>query len=183
MNSISRSLEKHLQLSVNRAKSAVARPWERKFLGYSLTGHKQAKLKIGASSVSRLKEKSRSLTTGNCSKALKALIDGLAPVLRGWISYFRLTEIKGILEELDGWIRRKLRCLMWRHWKKLHKRARMLMKGGLSEERAWISATNQRGPWWNSGARHLNQALPKKIFDRAGLLSLLELHRQFQSCK
>ncbi len=57
------------------------------------------------------------------------------------------------------------------------------MKGGLSEERAWISATNQRGPWWNAGASHMNQALPKKLFDRAGQLSLLELHRQFQCCK
>ncbi len=57
------------------------------------------------------------------------------------------------------------------------------MKGGLSEERAWISATNQRGPWCNAGASHINQALPKKLFDRAGLLSLLELHRQFQCCK
>jgi group II intron reverse transcriptase/maturase len=183
MNSISRYLEKHLRLTVNRDKSAVARPWERKFLGYSLTWHKQAKLKIAASSVSRLKEKIRSLTTGNRSKALKAVIDGLAPVLRGWISYFRLTEVKGILEELDGWVRRKLRCLLWRHWKRPYKRARMLMKGGLSEERAWISATNQRGPWWNAGASHMNQALPKKLFERAGLLSLLELHRQFQCCK
>lgn len=183
MNAISRYLEQQLRLTVNREKSAVARPWKRKFLGYSLTWHAKARLKIAHSSVSRLKEKIRSLTTGHRSKALKVVIGDLASVLRGWIGYFRLTEVKGILQELDGWVRRKLRCLLWRHWKRSYTRARMLMKGGLSEERAWISATNQRGPWWNAGASHMNSMLPKKMLERAGLLSLVELHRQFQCCK
>ena len=102
------------KLKVNEKKSAVARPWERKFLGYSVTWHKQAKLKIALTSVNRLKEKVRSLTTGNRSKSVKVTINALTPVLRGWISYFRLTEVRGVLEELDGWIKRKLRCLLWR---------------------------------------------------------------------
>ncbi|ENB0242803.1 group II intron reverse transcriptase/maturase, partial [Escherichia coli] len=68
--------------------------------------------------VKRLKEKVRSLTTGNRSKSVKATINALTPVLRGWISYFRLTEVRGVLEELDGWIKRKLRCLLWRQWKR-----------------------------------------------------------------
>ncbi|ENV9101252.1 group II intron maturase-specific domain-containing protein [Escherichia coli] len=106
------------KLKVNEKKSAVARPWERKFLGYSVTWHKQAKLKIALTSVERLKEKVRSLTTGNRSKSVKATINALTPVLRGWISYFRLTEVRGVLEELDGWIKRKLRCLLWRQWKR-----------------------------------------------------------------
>lgn len=104
-------------LKVNEKKSAVARPWERRFLGYSVTWHKQAKLKMALTSVNRLKEKVRSLTTGNRSKSVKATINLLTPVLRGWISYFRLTEVRGVLEELDGWIKRKLRCLLWRQWK------------------------------------------------------------------
>ncbi|WP_249820343.1 reverse transcriptase domain-containing protein [Escherichia coli] len=90
------------KLKVNEKKSAVARPWERKFLGYSVTWHKQAKLKIALTSVNRLKEKVRSLTTGNRSKSVKATINALTPVLRGWISYFRLTEVRGVQEELDG---------------------------------------------------------------------------------
>ncbi len=94
-------------MKVNEKKSAVARPWERKFPGYSVTWHKQAKLKIALTSVNRLKEKVRSLTTGNRSKSVKATINALTPVLRGWISYFRLTEVRGALEELDGWIKRK----------------------------------------------------------------------------
>ncbi|WP_250377326.1 group II intron maturase-specific domain-containing protein, partial [Escherichia coli] len=105
-------VESKLKQKVNEKKSAVARPWDRKFLGYSVTWHKQAKLKIALTSVNRLKEKVHSLTTGNRSKSVKATINALTPVLCGWISYFRLTEVRGVLEELDGWIKRKLRCLL-----------------------------------------------------------------------
>ena len=181
LKGISEFLERKLKLQVNAQKSAVARPWERKFLGYSVTGHKTTKLRIAPTSVERLKEKIRSLTTGHRTKSVKATIEELSSVLRGWISYFRLTEVKGVLEELDGWIRRKLRCLLWRQWKRSFTRARMLMKAGLEEERAWRSASNQRGAWWNAGANHMNQAYRKRWFEASGLVSLLELHRQFQS--
>ena len=102
------------------------------------------------------------------------LIKELQPILRGWINYFRLSEVKGIFEKLDQWIRRRLRCILWRQWKRNYTRARRLMKCGLTEDRAWKSATNGRGPWWSSGASHMNHALPKKFFDRLGLVSLLD---------
>lgn len=98
--------------------------------------------------------------------------------LRGWVSYFRLTEVKGVLEELDGWIRRKLRTLLWRQWKRNYTRARNLVRAGLHEARAWQSATNGRGPWWNSGASHMHEAYPKSWFDRLGLVSLLDTQRR-----
>ena len=173
-------VENKLKLKVNEKKSAVARPWERKFLGYSVTWHKQAKLKIALTSVNRLKEKVRSLTTGNRSKSVKATISALTPVLRGWISYFRLTEVRGVLEELDGWIKRKLRCLLWRQWKRPGTRTKNLQRAGLSKDRAMISAYNNHGPWWNSGSRHMNQAIKNAWFSRQGLISLLEQQRQFQ---
>ncbi|TBW41666.1 group II intron reverse transcriptase/maturase, partial [Marinobacter halodurans] len=75
---------------------------------------------------------------------------------------------------LDGWIRRRLRLILWQQWKRAHTRARNLMRLGLSEPRAWTSAMNGRGPWWNSGASHMNAALPKKVFDRLSLVSLLD---------
>ncbi|WP_300006095.1 group II intron maturase-specific domain-containing protein, partial [uncultured Cedecea sp.] len=131
-------------------------------------------------SVARLKDKLRSLTTGHSSASVKVVINKLRPVLRGWISYFRYTEVKGVLGELDSWINRKLRCLLWRQWKRPRTRAKKLMQAGLTEERAWRSACNQRGAWWNSGARHMNQAIKVSLLRRAGLLSLLEQHRQFQ---
>ncbi|MGK6718109.1 group II intron maturase-specific domain-containing protein [Serratia marcescens] len=93
------------------------------------------RLKIAPSSVDRLKDKIRSLTTGNGSKSVAKVISELTPVLRGWILVLRLTEVKGVLEELDGWIRRKLRCLLWRQWKRPYTRARKLMKAGLDEVR------------------------------------------------
>ncbi|MDT8395271.1 MAG: group II intron maturase-specific domain-containing protein, partial [bacterium] len=106
--------------------------------------------------------------------------EDLMPLIRGWLNYFRLAEVKGVFEELDGWIRRKLRCILWRQWKRAFTRAKNLMKRGLSEERAWRSATNGRGPWWNSGASHLNQAVPKKYFDTLGLMSLQSQLRKLQ---
>ena len=84
-------------------------------------------------------------------------------------------------EGLDGWLRRKLRCILWRQWKRPYTRARNLMKRGLTEERAWKSATNGRGPWWNAGASHMNDAFRKSFFDQLGLVSLLDQHRRFQS--
>jgi len=145
-----------------------------------VTWHKQTRLKIAAASVGRLKDKIRSLTTGNRSRSVKATIDELTPLLRGWISYFRLTEVRGILEELDGWINRKLRCQMWRQWKRPRSRARMLQKAGLGRDRAMLSAYNGHGAWWNSGASHMNQAIKRSWFRGLGLISLLEHHRQFQ---
>lgn len=180
MEAITGYLEKKLKLQVNRDKSAVARPWQRKFLGYSVTWHKQVRLKIADSSLKRLKDRVREIVVGNASRNLAATIAMLNPVLRGWISYFRLTEVKGVLEELDGWIRRKLRCLLWRQWKRPATRNKRLQARGLDKTRAWKSASNGRGPWWNAGASHMNAAYPKSFFDVSGLVSLLETQRRFQ---
>ena len=102
MVAITGYLEKKLKLQVNRDKSAVARPWKRKFLGYSVTWHKQARLKIADSSLKRLKDRVREIVVGNASRNLAATIEALNPVLRGWTSYFRLTErCAGGLGQLD----------------------------------------------------------------------------------
>ena len=180
MAAITDYLERKLKLQVNRDKSAVARPWQRKFLGYSVTMHKQARLKIADSSLKRLKDRVREIVVGNASRNFGKTIEALNPVLRGWVSYFRLTEVKGVLQELDGWIRRKLRCLLWRQWKRPATRNKRLQERGLGETRAWKSASNGRGPWWNAGASHMNAAYPKRFFDELGLVSLLDTQRRFQ---
>ena len=180
MASITRFLADTLKLTVNAAKSAVARPWTRKFLGYSLTWHKAPKLKIAPTSLKRLDDKIREVLKGARGRSLTTVITKLNPILRGWMAYFKLTETKQALEALDGWIRRKLRCILWRQWKRAYTRAKNLMKAGLKEERAWRSACNQRGPWWNSGASHMNAAFPKVFFDRLGLVSLLDTTRRLQ---
>ena len=179
--SLTRFLAERLKLKVNKAKSAVAPPWRRTFLGYSLTWHKAPRRRIAATSRERLVQKVRLVLKGARGRSLRHTIDQINPILRGWAAYFKLTETKRVLEELDGWIRRKLRCILWRQWKRPYTRARNLMKAGLDEERAYRSAFNQRGPWWNSGASHMNQAYRKSWFDRLGLVSLLDTVRRLQS--
>lgn len=180
MASITRFLADTLKLTVNTAKSAVARPWVRKFLGYSMTWHQAPKLRIALTSLKRLEDRVRNVLKGARGRSLAKVIIELNPILRGWMAYFRLTEAKKAVEEFDGWIRHKLRCILWRQWKRPYTRAQNLMKRGLTEERAFRSAFNHRGPWWNSGASHMNQAFPKSFFDRLGLVSLLDTMRRFQ---
>ena len=180
MVSVTRFLEERLKLRVNAAKSAVDRPWNRKFLGYSMTMHKQPRLKVAPAAVQRMKDALREEFRRGRGRSLRTTIATLAPKLRGWVNYFKLAEVKGVFEELDGWIRRRLRNILWRQWKRPFARARNLMRRGLLEERAWRSATNGRGPWWNSGASHMNEAFPKKFFDWLGLVSLLDQLKRLQ---
>ena len=177
--SMTRYLETRLKLRVNQEKSAVDRPWKRTFLGYTVCQRKyNVRLKVASKSVQRLKAKLKMLFRSGRGRSIRTTIALLAPILRGWVNYFRYAGVKGIFEELDGWIRRHLRKILWRQWQRPYTRAMRLMRLGLSEGRAWKSATNGHGPWWNSGASHLNQALPKKFFDHLGLVSLMaQYHR------
>lgn len=174
MKSIGGFLERRLRLQVNREKSAVDRPWKRVFLGFSMTWDKVPRLRVAPSSVLRFKSNLKKAFREGRGRNLSRLVAELKPVLQGWINYFQLTEVKNIFEELDGWIRRRLRCILWRQWKRPFARAKNLMKRGLGEEQAWTSAINGRGPWWNSGASHMNYAFPKGFFDQLGLVSLLD---------
>jgi group II intron reverse transcriptase/maturase len=180
MASISRFLAQTLKLTVNATKSAVARASERQFLGYRLSWHQAPRLWIAPRSLQRLQGKVREVLKGARGRSLTRTITELNPMLRGWMAYFRLTESRRALEELDGWIRHKLRCILWRQWKRPATRTRNLMKAGLTEDRAWHSASNGRGPWWNAGASHMNAAFPKSFFDRLGLVSLLDTRRRLQ---
>ena len=180
LESTTRFLAGKLKLKVNAEKSAVARPWERKFLGYSMTFHKQPRLKVAPAVVDRIKSKLREIFRAARGHNVSSVIEALTPVLRGWVNYFRLAEVRGIFEELDGWIRRKFRCILWRQWKRNYTRAKNLMKYGLDKDRALKSAMNGRGPWWNSGASHMNQCFRKSFFDRLGLVSLLGQLRKLQ---
>lgn len=180
LHSLTEFLAKRLKLKVNAAKSAVARPWQRKFLGYSMTWHRKPKLRIAGPSLERLTDNVKVLLQGARGRNLGATIQKLNPVLRGWAAYFKLAETKRALEERDGWIRHKLRCILWRQWKRPYPRARNLMKRGLTQERAWRSATNGRGPWWNAGASHMHAAFPTSWFDNLGLVSLLDTVQRLQ---
>ena len=176
-----RYLEGELKLQVNLDKSGIARASQRDFLGYGLIGRENARLKVAKTSVQRLRGRVKDVLRKSRGVSVKAAIDTLNPLLRGWTSYFRHAQVKDVWQDLDGWIRRKLRGRPWRQGKRPLARARMLMKRGLTEERAWRSATNGRGVWWNAGASHMNHAFPKSFFDHMGLVSLVDTHRRFQS--
>jgi RNA-directed DNA polymerase len=180
MASISRYLSERLKLTVNQAKSAVDRPWKRAFMSYSMTRHRKPRLTVAKKAVERFKANLKTVFRKGKGRNIRTTIGEMAPKVRGWINYFRYTEVKGILDELDGWLRRKLRKILWKQWKRPKTRAKMLMQRGLSEETAWKSATNGRGPWWNAGAAHMHKAVPKSYFDKLGLVSLMAQYHRLQ---
>ncbi len=181
MASLERFLWKRLRLRINCDKSAVDRPWRRKFLGYTVTTHREPKLKVAPESVKRLKKKLRVLFRQARGRNLGTVCKELSRRLRGWVVYFRMSEVKASFEALDAWIRRKLRDILWRQWKRPWTRRKELMRRGLDETRASISAFNGRGPWWNAGASHMNQAVPISRLRQMGLISLIDEHRRLAS--
>ncbi len=171
--SITAWLAKRLKLKVNEAKSAAEYISRRKFLGYSMTQDREPRLKPAAAAITRLKGKIRELFRKARGRNVEKFIkEDLNNLLRGWADYFKLSQVKMVFEELDGWIRRKLRSLIWRQWKKPKTRCRKLISLGLKPEHAQKSAGNGRGPWWNSAHAHMVIALPNKYFDQLGLIKL-----------
>jgi RNA-directed DNA polymerase len=178
MSNIRVFLEEALHLRINEQKSAVARPWERKFLGYSVTSQHESRLRLAPESVQRLTGKVRELMREGRGRSLVHTIETLNPVLRGWVSYFRLARNKVVLEDLDAWMRRRLRCLLWRQWKRPGTRQARLCALGVDAASAWRTAWCGRGPWHSAGSRVVHWALPPQYFTRLGLLSLLDTQQR-----
>lgn len=171
--SVTEYLKNKLKLKVNEAKSSVGRPWKLVFLGYTMTVDKEPRLRASKRSIKRFKETLKELfRQGRGHNISRFIKEKLNPVIRGWGIYYSLTRVKWIFEELVGWIRRRLRCVLWRQMKRGRTRARKLMKRGIEDERARKSAYNGRGPWWNAGASHMNEAYPAKYFRNLGLAEL-----------
>src|SRR5271156_4414366 len=136
MDSITGFLEGEMKLRVNREKSAVARPVTRVFLGYSFTAHKDPKIRVPQETCMKMRAKLKRLFRQGVGRNVGRFIrETLNPLLRGWMNYFRLSEAKGFAEELDGWIRRHLRCLIWLQWKNIATRFRRLRALGLEKDR------------------------------------------------
>jgi len=180
--SLSRYVERKLKLRVNREKSAVDRCHRRTFLGYSFMPKQGVKIRVPKKSVQKLKAKLRhELRKGRGRNLGRFVLEDLNPILSGWINYFSLAEVKSFAQDLDSWIRRRLRLILWRQWKRNWTRRKRLIAAGLNEERAVMSAFNCRGPWWNSGASHMNEAFPKRFFDHLNLVSMLDEWHRFRA--
>ncbi len=176
--SLERFLWRRLRLVVNRAKSSVDRPWKRTLLGYTMTAHRQPRLRVAPASVRRLKARIRAELRRGRGRSLRRVLATLKPVIRGWVAYFRIAEVKAAFEALDQWIRRRLRCLLWRQWKHWRARVRRMIQLGIERYRAYRSATNGRGPWWNAGASHMHAAVPARWLHHQGLVSFLGEYRR-----
>lgn len=182
MASLERFLTTKLRLKVNRDKSAVDRPWKRRFLGYTVTANRKPKLKVAPDAVKRIKTKLRLRFRAGRGRSLIRTARDLQPVVRGWTAYYRLCDVKGTFEQLDEWLRHRCRALVWRHWKRPKTRYRELCKRGIDPGRARKSAGNGRGPWWNACQSHMNQAIPNRTLRSYGVPSFLdEYHRLARS--
>jgi RNA-directed DNA polymerase len=137
MESITRFLSEQLKLTVNQAKSAVDRPWRRIFLGYSMNWYPRPRLRVGAKAVAKFRANVREICRRGRGRSMSQVIEELNPKVRGWMNYFRLIESDYLLKELDGWLRRKLRVIIWKQWKRTYTRAKNLIKLGLSSDAAW----------------------------------------------
>lgn len=178
--SITKWLKRKLKLTVNETKSAVDFASNRKFLGYSMTSNKLPRLKPAKTSVVRFKGKVRELFRLGRGRNLENFIKyDLNPLLRGWAEYYKLSGVTEVFEDLDKWIRRKLRALIWRRWKRPKTRYGNLVRLGLSPEHAKISTNNGRGPWWNAAQWQMIIPFPNKYFDQLGLINLQKrVHRK-----
>ena len=179
MESVTRFVEGKLKLKVNRDKSAIDRPWNRKFLGFSFLPNKQATIRLAPRSVSRFKERIRELTKRSRSIPVEERIGQLNRYLMGWIGYFRLASAKKHCEKLDQWIRRRLRMCQWKQWKRVRTRIRELRALGMPDWMVFMMANSRRGPWEMS--RAINNALPTSYWEAKGLKSLLS--RYLELCQ
>lgn len=169
MQSLRRYLERTLRLSVNEAKSAVDRPWRRQFLGFTLSRKDQA-LKVADKAIAALKDTVRAISVRTRGHRLTQIIAELREFLLGWKAYFGIAEVKSPLRDLDRWVRRRLRCYIWKQW---HRSGyRQLRKRGVSRELAWNTAKSAHGPWRLSRSPALSIALPNRYFTDLGLPAL-----------
>jgi RNA-directed DNA polymerase len=179
MASLEQFLGKRLRLKVNRGKSAVGRPWDRKFLGYSFTNEAKPRLKVSPKSEKRLRKKLKPLWKKGRGTSLKTSIQELNQTLVGWASYYRLAEVLGAFKVLDHWIRHRLRCIIWRQWKRPGTRAKKLIQLGVNPRRAKATAWAMRGPWPSSMTQAMHYAIPTKALEEQGLKSLVCEYRRF----
>lgn len=174
MESISQFITKRLKLKVNRDKSAVGRPWERKFLGFRFTSGRVLKRSIAPPARSRFKGRIREITRRTRGVSLERMVEDLSRYLRGWRGYFGFCETPSVLRVLDSWIRRRLRSVVWKQWKRGRKRFAELRARGVCKDLAAKAAGSCHGSWRLARSPALSMALPNAYFTSLGLPSLVD---------
>ena len=177
MESVTRFLTGHLRLKVNASKSAVGRPKDRKFLGFRFTWGRSGKRSIAPKALSRFKERIRELTNRHGGASLDVVVEHLAGYLNGWGGYYGFCQTPSELEELDGWIRRRLRAWLWQQWRTWKNRTRMLCRFGVPRCRAAEAAAASRGPWAMATHPVVHEALNRKFIADLGVPQLRKMMR------
>jgi RNA-directed DNA polymerase len=173
MASLTAFITKRLKLTVNAQKSAVARPGERKFLGFSFTGGQEPRRRVAPKAIARFKERVRELTRRTRGVSIERMVAELSVYLRGWLSYFGFCQTPTVLRDLESWLRRRLRAVLWKQWKRGRRRFAELRKRGIGAELAAKTAGSAHGPWRLAISQALATALPNAYFASLGLPRLV----------
>lgn len=170
MKSLTKFLEKKLKLTVNKDKSAVDRPWKRKFLGFTFYINKgKVRIRPHNKSIERLKNKIREITNRNVGTSMEWRIKRLNLLAVGWVNYFKIADMKGKLREIDEWTRRRLRACLWKQWKKIKTKFANLKKFGIPVYKAWQYANTRKGYWRISKSPILSKTLTNQYWINQGL--------------
>jgi len=169
MQSLTGFIHTKLKLRVNESKSAVAEPRERKFLGFSFTSGESPKRRIAPKAVKRFKGRVRELTSRTRGISMERMAKELTLYLRGWIGYFGRCQTPSVLKSLEEWMRRRLRSVIWKQWKRGTVRYRELRKRGVNSVLAATTAGSAHGPWRLALSQGLALALPNAYFDSLGI--------------
>ena len=178
MQSITKFIGAKLKLKVNTAKSAVAHPWERKFLGFSFTSEKETRVRIAPRSIERFKERIKQLTNRSWGISLKERIEKLNKYLIGWCNYFGFIQTPSIFEALEGWLQRRMRMCLLKHWKKPRTVKRNLVACGVSPKWAANISGSGKGCWRLACTHQTHTAFGKKYWKHHGLISLVERYAE-----
>ncbi|MFD1032256.1 group II intron reverse transcriptase/maturase [Metaplanococcus flavidus] len=173
MKSVTSFIEGKLKLKVNVNKSAVDRPWKRKFLGFSFTFHKEPKVRIAKASINRMKDRVREITSRKKPYSMEVRIEKLNQYLTGWCGYFALADTPSIFKNLESWIRRRLRMCMWKDWKKPSTKVRKLTGLGIPKGKAYEWGNSRKSYWRISKSPVLHRALGNSYWSSQGLKSLV----------
>jgi group II intron reverse transcriptase/maturase len=181
LDSVRRFLEQKLKLKVNEKKSAVARAGKRKFLGFSfLKRNGRVDVRVASQALDRLRDKLRHLTRRTRHGTLDEILETINRQAVGWVGYFRLADTPSVFAELDEWLRRRLRQLVWKRWKRGKTRYRELVKLGVPPSMAGLGAVGT-SPWRMAASPVVNMALSNTYWHKQGLVSLAERYRQLRS--
>ena len=177
MKNITKFIEKKLRLKVNKKKSKVDRPWKIKYLGISYYQSKEKiEIRIHPKSIEKFKNKIRKITSRSNAMNMETRYTKLKQVTRGWVNYFKIANMKGIAQNLDKWIRRRIRMCYWKQWKTSKNRKKNLIDLGLSKEKAWHYTWSRKSYWRISNTPGLAIALNNKTLERFGYTSLSSIY-------